>query len=782
MSIEQQLSYQLNDLRPEQGIAAIREHLEFLYAGAEGHAVITWKSGGRWPSKSFELSALERAAHYIASLREDADVWATTCIVGAPMDRRPSSADASAISFVSLDFDCAWGKHENTYLPGSPDDLHRVIDAAGAPPFTRALFSGGGLLAIWALEEPLAFSTAHAREEAEGLMKNFQGRLRDAASTLGWKLDNTADLARLTRLPETLNHKYDPKRVVRAWGEEGPRLTLAGFRELGQPTKKASKRAPSSSAARQETYGAAPRGKPSVDSIRAGCAFIAHAFDNAETLSEPEWKAAIDIVSHCEDGAAHAHAMSSPYPDYDERETQTKIERSVGFGKPRTCAHIRDELKFDGCRRCPFSATCGSPTAIGHKSEVVAEIARDYVYVADRERFLHLPSGQQFTSRAIDTYYAHRFTPEERASQVLTRWPRALKVRSSTYEPMGALKIGDALNLWQHGGVEPKSGPMPHIENLLETILSDPQDRNHLLDLLAFLVQRPGEKINQIAVIRGVPGSGKSTLEHLARGLVGPQNCKVAQGSCLVTRFWADLMNSQVLFIEEASLQERAEVANRMKELITARHMQVEEKNIALFRARTPDLVFAISNEDVPIRVELGDRRAWIPPYGREKQSEEFYSALYRFLDAELPALKGALLSRDIRHFNPAAHAPMTGAKCEVIEFSRPEVEQHLKRAIDDRRHPFDIDLVVPEELITSLQQAGFATINVPRIRKALRTLRAESVGQLPSNCPGAPGRRVWAVRDVERWKTATPAELRDHYSRQSVIVGLASPNGERAA
>ena len=34
----------------------------------------------------------------------------------------------------------------------------------------------------------------------------------------GWKLDGTADLCRLIRIPGTLNHKFDPPRPVEIIG------------------------------------------------------------------------------------------------------------------------------------------------------------------------------------------------------------------------------------------------------------------------------------------------------------------------------------------------------------------------------------------------------------------------------------------------------------------------------------------------------------------------------------------------------------------------------------
>ncbi|WP_296819566.1 DUF5906 domain-containing protein [Brevundimonas sp.] len=783
MTIEQLPPPQLNDVPPEQALREIREHLEFLYAGVEGHIVLSWPAGRGMGGRSFDLGALDHAAHFVLSLRESENVYLNSCVVRTPMNKKPQDADASALCFLSLDFDGAWGKHKKAdeKLPQTPEDLDRLIEASGYPPYTRALLTGGGLLALWVLEEPIVFASPEERLDAKDSALNFQLRLRQAAKErFGWDLDTTSDLSRLTRLPHTLNHKYDPPRATSAWGEDGPRLSLADLRKFGEPLPKAVKPSSSAPRSKKRDHEQERDDKPSVESIRAGCAFIAHAFDNAEVLAEPEWKAALDIVVHCEDGVAHAHAMSRPYPGYDESETQAKIERSLGFGKARTCDNIREELQFEGCQRCPFSQTCHSPIALGYQVEGLVEVARQYAFVANRKGYIDLDGRETFIPSALSTLYAHKL--DVSAHKAMSQWYGALKVKGTTYVPAGELVEDERLNLWRPGGVDPRPGSWAHIETLLETLLPEAKDRDHLLDLLAFLVQRPGEKVNHMPVIRGIQGSGKSTIEHIVKALVGDHNCRVAQGSSLAGRFWADLTNTQVLVFEETSHEERSEVATRIKELVTARHIQVEEKGIPFYQARTPDLVFAISNEQLPFRLEPGDRRFWIPEYGERKQPVEFYAELYQALDAEVPALKAELLARNIADFNAKAPAPMTEAKAKVIEFSQPEMEQYLKQAIQERTEPFDIDLVWPEELVPLLRLAGFSSTNVSRVRKALTRLRAASVGQLPANYTTAPNRRVWAVRNLDHWKEATAAELRNHYSRQSVVLDLAQSKGKRAA
>jgi hypothetical protein len=153
-----------------------------------------------------------------------------------------------------------------------------------------------------------------------------------------------------------------------------------------------------------------------------------------------------------------------------------------------------------------------------------------------------------------------------------------------------------------------------------------------------------------------------------------------------------------------------------------------------------------------------------VSTFGEEKLEPEFYKKFYADLPRELPGFKAALLARDVSKFNPAEDPPMTAAKLEVIESSRLEIEQQLRQWIDERKPPFDKDIVLPERVAAALRIAGHSRVTDQRARRALQSVGAVSLRQLPrlqfgsDIWSGQP--RVWAIRNHERWKGATAAEL----------------------
>ena len=61
------------------------------------------------------------------------------------------------------------------------------------------------------------------REEAQALIRDWQGHMAGLAKARGWVVDSTHDLARVMRLPGTVNNKAEPVPVRVIWSD-GPRI------------------------------------------------------------------------------------------------------------------------------------------------------------------------------------------------------------------------------------------------------------------------------------------------------------------------------------------------------------------------------------------------------------------------------------------------------------------------------------------------------------------------------------------------------------------------------
>lgn len=69
--------------------------------------------------------------------------------------------------------------------------------------------SGGGVHAYWILEKPVLIQNEDRWKEIEAVNRGLAYRFEAD--------DTTVDVSRVLRVPNTLNHKYDPPREVRAY-------------------------------------------------------------------------------------------------------------------------------------------------------------------------------------------------------------------------------------------------------------------------------------------------------------------------------------------------------------------------------------------------------------------------------------------------------------------------------------------------------------------------------------------------------------------------------------
>jgi len=126
--------------------------------------------------------------------------------------QRVSAAEVVGISALWADIDIAGPPHKKPNLPESVEDAMQLLDEAGPEP-SILVHSGHGLQAWWVLDEHWQLSSDEERSQAAHLARKWNSHLQAIAKGHGWTVDSTHDLARVMRLPGTLNTKSDPKEV-----------------------------------------------------------------------------------------------------------------------------------------------------------------------------------------------------------------------------------------------------------------------------------------------------------------------------------------------------------------------------------------------------------------------------------------------------------------------------------------------------------------------------------------------------------------------------------------
>lgn len=102
-----------------------------------------------------------------------------------------------------------------------------------------------------------------------------------------------------------------------------------------------------------------------IGPIMAGCAFMAHARDDATTLGEDDWWMALTVAACTKDGIGNAHRLSEAYPTYSHDETEVKAQRARQQDKPFSCAGIAKRTNGRFCEGCKHRDKIKSPIVLG---------------------------------------------------------------------------------------------------------------------------------------------------------------------------------------------------------------------------------------------------------------------------------------------------------------------------------------------------------------------------------------------------------------------------------
>ena len=281
-------------------------------------------------------------------------------------DEGRTVANAKELNSFFIDIDCGANKAYADQTEGI-EALQKFLASTNFTKPTVVVNSGRGLHAYWVLEQPIS------REEWKPIAERFKALCQEHKFEADPAV--TADVARILRIPETLNFKDPgnplPTKVLKA----GKRVSLGAFSEklpvidlLNIPGKKPfTRQMDPMTLALMGNY----QSKFKTILIKSvngeGCEQIANAFRNQDVLEEPLWRAALSIANACVDGSVGIHKISEQHPEYSANRTIKKANETKG---PYTCATFKT-LNPSACEGCTLKVT--SPIQIGREIVEAAE-------------------------------------------------------------------------------------------------------------------------------------------------------------------------------------------------------------------------------------------------------------------------------------------------------------------------------------------------------------------------------------------------------------------------
>lgn len=265
-----------------------------------------------------------------------------------------------------LDIDCGKDKAKEDPVTGRPKGyidqtaglraLREFCTLIGLPK-PIIVNSGRGLHIYWALETEIS----RAEWEPVGL------RLRDLCKLHNFYVDPAIfEVARILRIPGTLNFKADPPATVVVMSTAGP-VTFEKFRDLLGVD--AIPEAPPRVKRELSALGKSMLGnvessfkKIMLRSAKGtGCQQLLSCFRDRATLDEPRWFDALSIAKFCSDRDTAIHKLSEGHPDYDHAVVEKKVQ---GIKGPHSCVEF-EAKNPGGCEGCPHWGKITNPLALG---------------------------------------------------------------------------------------------------------------------------------------------------------------------------------------------------------------------------------------------------------------------------------------------------------------------------------------------------------------------------------------------------------------------------------
>lgn len=293
------------------------------------------------------------------------------------------------------------------------------------------------------------------------------------------------------------------------------------------------------------------------------------------------------------------------------------------------------------------------------------------------------------------------------------------------------------------------------------------------LDWLAHILQKPGELPSygwlHIARQHGMGRNWISTI--LGRVMIGYTALAFDLAGTLRSGFNGSLAGKVLAIvdeIDEGNSQRKYIVQQTIKQFVTEETRTINPKYGRQHEEWNACRWLIFSNSGAALPLEEGDRRFWVVDCDDYPKDAAYYSHLYTVRNdpSFIAAVAQFLMRRDISGLNIGARPPITKAKAELLERTRSDDEQTLRKIV--QRWP--VDVVTNEEL---QEQLGYDGLKGAALRHALDRAGIVKLREWKNPTSMGVRRRViaYAVRNAHDWRDADLTAVRREIGRINQVT-----------
>jgi hypothetical protein len=292
--------------------------------------------------------------------------------------------------------------------------------------------------------------------------------------------------------------------------------------------------------------------------------------------------------------------------------------------------------------------------------------------------------------------------------------PDRMEYARVVFDPKKSRVDRDELNMWTGFATSEKQGDWSLFREHLEQIVcaGNPEHFHFLLAWIAMLVQEPWRKPGVAIAMRGVPGSGKSTVGEMLGAMIGRKYCIVTgQADTWSGRFNSQLEQVLLLCADESFFAGSKEMRGKVLHLITSEDFAYERKGAEIYQGKNYTHIIVTSNEDWIVPADIGDRRMFVLDVLDTVAKNKKYFAALRKQMLEEGGLEAMMY--DLARFDYSGvdfqNPPQTAALADQIERGLPAEKKWLVSCLREGRLSFR------DPIPNNAEEFGDKEVSIPK-------------------------------------------------------------------
>jgi hypothetical protein len=329
-------------------------------------------------------------------------------------------------------------------------------------------------------------------------------------------------------------------------------------------------------------------------------------------------------------------------------------------------------------------------------------------------------------------------------------------------------------NRFRGFSVTPEDGDVTPFLELVEHVFANApaSDREWFIDWLAFKAQNPAGKLTSSVVITGKSGIGKSLIGELFGGSFKPYYSEIKNEN-LHEPFNADWLADKLFILgNEISAPDRRVDADRIKNMVTQEMNSINDKYGAKFAQKNYATYLLTSNYKDPLKIRADERRFYIHDSNALPLTDEQKARILGWRDKQngVARLLGFMLKHKIsKSFDPTAAARETEGKYMAVALGNTSMDNFAEEVLADpkARLGSDVEIWDMALLLKSFDPLGNYRDASRALASALANAGAWYTTKQVKTKNGP--KRLWVVKNVERWKKEPGVVLAREYNRHAI-------------